>query len=84
MKKTIITKFKKFYKSKIAPKLKQRHKFDLEIDKLDSKIDNLNLKNDKIDEEIEWSEDLDAPAFYHCRITQVDGHLAVATPVWVG
>jgi hypothetical protein len=25
-----------------------------------------------------------APAFYHCRVTQADGHLAVCSPVWVG
>jgi len=24
------------------------------------------------------------PAFYHCRVTQEDGHLAVCSPVWVG
>jgi hypothetical protein len=24
------------------------------------------------------------PAFYHCRVTQKDGHLAVASPVWIG
>jgi mycothiol synthase len=24
------------------------------------------------------------PAFYHCRITQTDGQLAVCSPVWVG
>lgn len=23
-------------------------------------------------------------AFYHCRVTQVDGHLAVCSPVWIG
>jgi hypothetical protein len=23
-------------------------------------------------------------AFYHCRLTQADGHLAVGSPVWVG
>ena len=25
-----------------------------------------------------------APAFYHCRLTQTDGHRAVCSPVWVG
>ena len=24
------------------------------------------------------------PAFYHCRIVQEDGHLAVSSPVWIG
>ena len=24
------------------------------------------------------------PAFYHCRVTQADGDLAVCSPVWVG
>jgi len=24
------------------------------------------------------------PAFYHCRVTQADGHLAVCSPVWIG
>lgn len=28
--------------------------------------------------------DTDAPAFYHCRVTLEDGHLAVCSPVWVG
>ena len=26
----------------------------------------------------------DEPAFYHCRVRQADGHLAVCSPVWVG
>jgi hypothetical protein len=39
---------------------------------------------DKIDAEIVWSEEISDPVFYHCRITQNDGHLAVSTPVWVG
>lgn len=25
-----------------------------------------------------------ASAFYHCRVTQADGHLAVCSPVWLG
>jgi len=25
-----------------------------------------------------------APSFYHCRVTQEDGHLAVCSPIWVG
>lgn len=32
-------------------------------------------------------EDIDRikePAFYHCRVTQADGHLAVCSPVWLG
>ncbi len=30
-------------------------------------------------------EDIHAkPAFYHCRVRQADGHLAVCSPVWVG
>ena len=29
--------------------------------------------------------DADGPAtFYHCRVRQADGHLAVCSPVWVG
>ena len=28
--------------------------------------------------------DLDQPAFYYVRVTQTDGELAVASPVWVG
>ncbi len=24
------------------------------------------------------------PDFYHCRVTQTDGHLAVCSPVWLG
>jgi hypothetical protein len=39
---------------------------------------------DKRDINIVWCDELTAPALYHCRITQVDGHVAVATPVWVG
>jgi hypothetical protein len=34
--------------------------------------------------EVEWSETADDPAFYHVRVTQADGHLAVSSPVWVG
>ncbi len=26
----------------------------------------------------------DAPALYHCRVIQTDGHLSVSSPVWVG
>jgi len=33
---------------------------------------------------ISFSDKITSPAFYHCRITQKDGHLAVSTPVWVG
>jgi len=31
-----------------------------------------------------FSDKCSEPAFYHCRIVQKDGHLAVSTPVWVG
>jgi hypothetical protein len=27
---------------------------------------------------------LETPAFYHCRVTLADGHLAVCSPVWLG
>jgi mycothiol synthase len=33
---------------------------------------------------IEFEDPTDRPAFYHCRVTQADGHLAVCSPVWVG
>lgn len=33
---------------------------------------------------IEYTDKICEPAFYHCRITQQDGHLAVSTPVWIG
>ena len=33
---------------------------------------------------VEWVDDAPEPAFYHCRVTQTDGHLAVCSPVWVG
>jgi hypothetical protein len=26
----------------------------------------------------------EGPAFYHCRVIQEDGHLAVCSPVWIG
>jgi hypothetical protein len=26
----------------------------------------------------------EGPAFYHCRVTQADGQLAVCSPVWLG
>lgn len=33
---------------------------------------------------IEYEDATGGPAFYHCRITQTDGELAVCSPVWVG
>ena len=35
---------------------------------------------------IDWvdSRDCEESVFYHCRVKQTDGHLAVCTPVWVG
>ncbi|MCA1809831.1 MAG: hypothetical protein LC725_10340 [Lentisphaerae bacterium] len=36
------------------------------------------------DVELSWQESLAQPAFYHCRVIQADGHLAVSSPVWVG
>jgi len=34
--------------------------------------------------EHQLEDSLDAPSFYHCRVTLSDGHLAVCSPVWVG
>ena len=33
---------------------------------------------------LEYTDPPDGPAFYHCRVTQTDGHLAVCSPVWLG
>jgi len=33
---------------------------------------------------VEFEDRSEAPSFYHCRVTQADGHLAVCSPVWVG
>lgn len=33
---------------------------------------------------LEYEDSPDGPAFYHCRVSQEDGHLAVCSPVWVG
>lgn len=33
---------------------------------------------------IELEDQTTAPSFYHCRITQTDGELAVCSPVWIG
>lgn len=30
------------------------------------------------------TDETDGPAFYHCRVVQTDGELAVCSPVWVG
>jgi len=32
----------------------------------------------------EWEDKAPGQAFYHCRVVQSDGHLAVCSPVWVG
>ncbi len=32
----------------------------------------------------ELEDETGGPAFYHCRVTQSDGHLAVCSPVWLG
>lgn len=33
---------------------------------------------------LEFEEEIRSPAFYHCRVVQEDGHLAVCSPVWIG
>lgn len=33
---------------------------------------------------IDFEDATNGPAFYHCRVTQSDGELAVCSPVWVG
>ena len=33
---------------------------------------------------LELEDRISGPAFYHCRVTQVDGELAVCSPVWIG
>jgi len=33
---------------------------------------------------IEFEDRTGGPAFYHCRVTQTDGELAVSSPVWIG
>ncbi len=33
---------------------------------------------------LEYEDKTEGPAYYHCRVTQEDGHLAVCSPVWVG
>lgn len=33
---------------------------------------------------IEYEDATGGPAFYHCRVTQADGELAVCSPVWIG
>lgn len=33
---------------------------------------------------LEFEDATGGPAFYHARLTQTDGHLAVCSPVWVG
>lgn len=33
---------------------------------------------------LEWEDLTGGPAYYHCRVTQTDGELAVGSPVWVG
>ena len=33
---------------------------------------------------LEYEDTCDGPAFYHCRVVQADGHLAVCSPVWLG
>jgi hypothetical protein len=33
---------------------------------------------------LEFEDRTGGPAFYHCRVTQEDGQLAVSSPVWVG
>jgi hypothetical protein len=34
--------------------------------------------------EVDIRDRTEGPAFYHCRLTQSDGHLAVCSPVWIG
>jgi hypothetical protein len=38
----------------------------------------------RLDCRIAFTDQEAAPAFYHARVTQADGHLAVCSPVWVG
>jgi len=33
---------------------------------------------------VAYDDRLEGTAFYHCRVTQADGHLAVCSPVWLG
>ena len=33
---------------------------------------------------LEFEDVTTGPAFYHCRVTQADGNLAVCSPVWIG
>lgn len=33
---------------------------------------------------ITFEDQVQGPSFYHCRVIQADGHLAVSSPVWVG
>jgi hypothetical protein len=33
---------------------------------------------------IEYEDTTGGSAFYHCRVTQIDGELAVCSPVWIG
>jgi mycothiol synthase len=33
---------------------------------------------------VEYEDVREEPAFYHCRVTMANGHLAVCSPVWVG
>lgn len=33
---------------------------------------------------LEFEDATGGPAFYHCRVIQADGHLAVSSPVWIG
>lgn len=33
---------------------------------------------------IEYEDTTGGPAFYHCRVAQADGELAVCSPVWIG
>jgi mycothiol synthase len=44
------------------------------------------IKHTVSEYQVRWSLDvaLDAPAFFHCRVTQEDGHLAVCSPIWIG
>ena len=43
-----------------------------------------SVRPDRDETRIEEEDRIDAPAFYHVRVTLKDGNLAVSTPVWVG
>ncbi|MHA1678027.1 MAG: coiled-coil domain-containing protein [Promethearchaeota archaeon] len=82
MAKTITTKFKKLYKSEIAPKLKQKDKLYSEINKLNSEKDNLYLEINKFYSKIDkLHSEIDKLKFYskidklHSEIDKLDSEI---------